>query len=348
MSDFLLWSGCGRLQAPHHMTKTLLSTFAIAVASCINTPIFAQDHIKISGLLYLDYSYVLASPLADDEGENGFGYRRLYVTTDYKISDDFSGRARFEANDGSTTAQGRPAPFVKDLYLKWSNSFANGHDLYIGISSPPSFTVAEKAWGYRSLEKTIQDRVKIVSSRDFGVALRGRLTSDGTVRYGVMVANNSGVSGESDKHKRIYAQAEFYPSEALTITIGGDYSSFGDDLDNGINGNGHIAYSAGNLTVGAEGFYNQVSPTGPGSSVDTYGVSLFARANLNENVTVIGRFDRVEFAEAGVEESENFFLAGLALRPHKNVEFIPNVLASKFESDDSSEVTGRVTLHMKF
>ena len=81
---------------------------------------------------------------------------------------------------------------------------------------------------------------------------------------------------------------------------------------------------------------------------ETYGVSLFARANVNEKVTIVGRFDRVEISGPGVEASENYFLAGVAVRPHKNVEFIPNIWGSKLDSDDSAFVSGRLTAHFKF
>lgn len=322
--------------------------FCCALALCVGLPAFAQTTVSVSGLAYLDYEYLIASPFDDEEGQNGFGYRRLYLTSDFGISEDFSARARLEANDGSTTAQGKPAPFVKDLYLRWSDSFAEGHDLWIGISSPPSFTVAEKAWGFRSLEKTIQDRAGALSSRDFGVALRGPVTAEGTVRYGIMVANNNGERAESDKNKRIYGQLEIYPNESLIITVGGDYASYSGPRENAVNGNALLAYSTDQITAGVEGFYQQTAFSETDESADLYGLSVFARTNLNDNVTVIGRFDRVEMKDVGVEGSENFFIGGVALRPHDNVEFIPNIVISKMEEDDSSVVAGRVTLHFKF
>ncbi|MBT8400979.1 MAG: hypothetical protein KJO98_10930 [Rhodothermia bacterium] len=326
-----------------------LLRFSCTLVLCSTAlPSLAQTTVSVSGLAYIDYEYVIASPFDDDEGQNGFGYRRLYLTSDFGISEDFSARARLEANDGSTTAQGKPSPFVKDLYLRWSDSFAKGHDLWIGISSPPSFTVAEKAWGFRSLEKTIQDRAGAVSSRDFGVAIRGPVTAQGTVRYGFMFANNNGERAESNKNKRIYGQLEFYPTDALVITLGGDYASFSGPRENAVNGNALVAYSADQFAAGVEGFYQQTAFAETDESADLYGLSLFARANLNDNVTLIGRFDRVEMTDIGVEGSENFFIGGVAVRPHENVEFIPNVVISKFEEDDSSVVTGRVTLHFKF
>lgn len=308
-----------------------------------------QDRVKISGLAYMDYDYTLSSSDTDEEGENGFGYRRLYLTTDFTISDDFAVRARLEGSDGSVNADGKPSPFVKDLYLRWRNSFADGHDIYLGISSPPSFTVSESVWGYRSLEKTIQDRVGVVSSRDFGVAVRGRLDEGGTVRYGVMVANNSSTKAESNKDKRVYGQIELYPSDHLVFTAGGDYASLSDEVEeSALNANVLAGYRGENISAGAEGFFNRLTLTGDRGEDEMYGVSVFARGNVNDKVTVIGRFDRVEMTGPSVEAWENYFLVGIAVRPHKNVEFIPNVWGSKFEGEDTAFVSGRLTAHFRF
>ena len=307
----------------------------------------AQDHIKISGLAYLDYSYTLASPVEAEVGTNGFGYRRLYLTTDYSLSQTFSGRARLEAADNSTTAQGKPAPFVKDLYLKWKNIFSGVHELVIGVSSPPTYTVSEDVWGYRSLEKTIMDRNNVVSSRDFGVALRGNLVSDGTVRYGLMAANNSSVKGETDKHKRLYGQLEWRPTETLTVTAGGDYADYGDDRDNGVNGNGFIGYESEKFRVGVEGFYN-VFNLENGETDNLFGTTLFAATQLDEKWELIARVDQVDRSIGGVETGDLYVLAGIAHTPHSKVFVIPNVVIVKDRDEDTPQVEGRITVHVNF
>lgn len=307
----------------------------------------AGTTIQLSGTAYLDYSYLLASPIPDMEGENGFGYRRLYLTSDFALSGSFTGRARFEANDGSTTAQGRPAPFVKDLYLRWRRG---NHDFYFGISSPPSFTVAEGVWGYRSLEKTIMDRTKILSSRDFGVTARGKLREDGSLRYGVMLANNSGVGGEDDKYKRVYGQLELYPSEALTFTLGGDFADYNDERDHVLNVNAFAGFENASFRAGIEGYLSQISlmDDAADASDEQFGISFFAAVPLNSTWEAVGRFDQVERDFAGVSTSESFFLAGVAYAPHEQVRFIPNLLVLSDSIEEDPLITGRVTLHIDF
>ena len=165
----------------------------------------------------------LSSDDEEAEGDNGFDYRRMYLTADYTLSEEFSGRARLEAASQPVDS----APFVKDLYLKWKGAIADGHDLIFGVQSPPSYTLSEKIWGYRSLEKTIMDRNKIVSSRDMGVQAAGKLTQAGNLKYAVMVGNNNSVRGEDDKYKRVYGQVT-WQSDKVAASVGGDFAS-GDD-----------------------------------------------------------------------------------------------------------------------
>jgi len=323
---------------------------------------FGQDHVSISGLSYLDYNYVISCPKdvegEDCKGENGFGYRRVYLTVDYKLSDAFSGRIRFEATDRAVTEAGRPSPFIKDLYVKWK--WTDGHDVVLGVTNPPSFVVSEKIWGYRSLERTIQDDRDVLESRDLGLAAHGRINSSGTLRYGIMLGNNSSVGGEIDKAKRIYGQLEICPSKGeakdcasatgFIATLGSDYAKFGDDVAEAINANGFAGYRGARFAVGVESFFNRLNlneAPADSSSADEIGVSLFGHFGLNEMVTLIGRYDHVDSDLASIRTDGRLFIAGVDIRPHKNVHFIPNVL-TRWEGDASALVSGRVTVHVEF
>lgn len=326
--------------------RTYLLRRFLVLAALVSIPAAASGQ-RISGLVYSDYSYLVQDETGESDGENGFGLRRMYITGDFGISDDFSVRARVEANDGSTTEQGRIAPFVKDLYLKWSDFVADGHVLQIGITSPPSFTVSESFWGFRSLEKTIQDLESVVSSRDTGVALRGPITSSGSVRYGLMVGNDSGGRPESNKNKRVYGQLEFRPARRVAVTVGADYADRSGGEEGALNVNAFVGYRTDAAVVGVEVFSNQLDRVGAADR-DHVGVSLFARAAVAPNVELVGRFDRTMTDVGASSTWSNYGVFGVSLSPHEDVHFIPNVLVSQSEADDQAAVTGRVTLHMDF
>jgi len=312
----------------------------------------AQSQIELSGLFYMDYEYIAASSDSGSVGDNGFRYRRVYLTTDFEISEEFSGRARLEAQTSRLSA-GKPLAFVKDLWLKWKGALGEGHDAVFGVQSPPSFTASEKAWGYRSLERSIMDRNGAVGSRDFGVQLKGQFAKDGQVGYGIMFGNNSSVIGETNRGKRLYGQLSWTPSDRVSMTIGGDYATdvpfSPDDTEaNRANANAFASYDAGKVRVGAEGYYRQTSFDGLERSDFAGGVSVWVIARVASKAELIARVDRVDREIDQKEIGETFVLVGLAFLPHKQVRFIPNVWISKFDSNDNPTVLGRVTIHADF
>lgn len=192
------------------------------------------------------------------------------------------------------------------------------------------------------------DRNKIVSSRDFGVAARGKLTPGGSLTYGLMVANNSGIKAEEDRYKRVYGQVAWLPAEHFVVTIGGDYAGFGDERSSGKNLNAFAGYRTTTFRLGAEGFANRIDLADSDATDDIRGATLFAAVRLAEAWEAVARVDQVAWDVGGVETSETLFLAGAAFQAHKNVQFIPNVLVLKHSADDEAHVTGRVTLHVDF
>jgi len=306
----------------------------------------AQDNLKLSGVVFSDYSYTLQSPGEAENGDNGFGYRRVYLTVDYKISDDFSGRLRFEGADNSTTSEGKPAPFIKDMYVKWSNALGDGHNLAFGAQSPGKWNVSEKTWGYRSLEKTIMDRAKIASSRDMGILFTGPITSDGRIKYNLMAANNSGGKKETDKYKRVYGQLEFKASDAINVSLGGDYYQF--DGGSSITGNAFVGYTQDDFQFGVEGYFNPKTMDAADDEDTKIGISVFGFYTVKEGQRFIARYDMRDRDNIGVESKNGWAIVGYGVSPTKGVEIIPNLIYDKNDFDDDPTIKGRLTISAKF
>ena len=255
-------------------------------------------------------------------------------------------RARLEANDGTTNSDGNPSPFVKDLFLRWDNAVGEGHRLTVGISSPPAFTASEAFLGYRSLEKTIQDLKKIVSSRDFGLKMEGPLGSGG-LTYAVMLGNNSSVKQETDRHKRLYVQVGATPGDRLALTIGGDYASL--PGGSSLNTNAFLGYRLDRARIGVEGFYNPVRPEDRLDELDRSGVSVFGAFSVGGRSELVTRFDAYNWAPAlGQDLTGWFALVGVAMRPADGVQIIPNLVLDNAIGTDDTRITGRVTLNLNF
>ena len=168
---------------------------------------------KISGLVYGDYYWLAADHREALEDQNGFWFRRIYLTYDHTFSKAFSARLRLEMNSpGDFSSSERMTPYVKDAWVKWTHG---GHAVSFGLAPTPSFEFVESVWGYRSVEKTPLDLLRWDSSRDIGLLAQGEL--GGRTRYSVQVGNGSGVNGETDRAKAFRAAVRHEIVKGLTV-----------------------------------------------------------------------------------------------------------------------------------
>lgn len=349
---------------------TLLFSMLLIFAGLINAQ--DQSSVKFSGLMFGDYFYNAAQNNGANRDLNGFQFRRIYITTDYKIDLTFSSRFRLESDQSSNsnTAGGKLGVMVKDAYLQWNNIFS-GSNLIFGLSPTPAFDVSEGAWGHRYLEKTIMDLNGIVSSRDLGVDLKGKFDDGGTVKYWVKIGNNSSNGPETDKYKRFYGLLEFDPSANLLFTIYGDYASAAKKLDpsNGAFDNNSAFVGAlflnyreaGSFSIGAEGFLrsvpNNYSPnkTTALSTQTSDGISLWGYVNFSENCQLVVRYDGYDpNTNANVtNDAKSLILAGLQFNASKHIEITPNIEITHYQAaptagGSASDVVPRVTFYWVF
>jgi hypothetical protein len=345
--------------------KNVLLLFTIAVI--LSGAVFAQENNpKFSGLMFGDYFYVADFHDSTQKDLNGFKFRRIYITTDYAISNNFATRFRLEADQGSgsLTAGGKIGVMVKDAWLKWKNIF-DGSDLVIGLSPTPAFDIAEGAWGHRYLEKTIMDLNGIVSSRDMGIDLKGRFDQNGTVKYWVKIGNNSGNSPEVNKYKRFYGLLEFNPVPNFLFTLYGDYSAqpkiadpFGNDMkdNSAFVGAAFLNYKQKEkFGLGAEGYIkSQQNNTvnSDNTALETqngFGVSLWAYVNFTKTVQLVGRFDTADPNTNMDNDGRNMILGGLQFKADENVSITPNIEVFTYQKDGkNSDVVPRVTVYWQF
>jgi len=318
---------------------------------------------KFSGLMFGDYFYNADAIESAKKDINGFQFRRIYITTDYLINDQFSTRFRMESaiNNGSNVGV-----FVKDAWLKWKNVF-KGSDLIAGMSPTPAFDVSEGAWGYRSLEKTTMDYFGIVSSRDIGIDLKGKLDEAGTAKYWLKIGDGSGNKPETDKYKRYYAQFQFTPSPSFLITVYGDYASKPQKIDpyDGQMKNNSAFVAAGfvnykyekTFALGVEAFLksqrNNFSPSGAVASLSSqsgFGLSVWAKAALSDKVGIVGRYDIFDPNTNSVAKNDKhgLIIGAIDFKVGSKVSVMPGVEAHTLEGANNSDITPRVTFFWEF
>ena len=342
-------------------------------------PARSQMQGRFSGLTYFDYYYNIERPanqsLLSNAAVNGpkdlqgFQIRRLFFTYDDDLSKEFATKLRMDADQQATTSDGRISFYLKDASLTWKNIF-RGSNLCVGLQPTLPFEVIESVWGFRSIEKTILDLRGLVSTRDMGVSLKGRMDEEDIIEYGILVGNNSASKPSSTKYKRYYGQVVVKPIKNFILAMCADYNDralapdpydiglsvangtltgdvFAGLVDSGIC-NAGIELSSGTTFHG----YNNGITLG---NLQSIGISAFGSVHIHGLFTVVGRFDyfdpNVDASARG--DSRNYFMVGVAWNPIPAVSLIPNALYEMYEAapggtNPSSSVTARITINYVF
>lgn len=324
---------------------------------------------KVWGLTFTDFYWKAAGDTATwasraeysgvPEDVYAFAIRRAYLGYDYQWSPQFSASVLLEGSDNIQATRGDRTVTIKSLHVRWKDIYPQA-DLLVGQIPTLAYTfMIEKAWGYRSVEKTIMDMRGVRSSSDLGIALMGRFDSLGTYGYNLMIGNGTGTKPEeltqSGKHKIYSAEVYGYMLDRkLVLDLYVDYLT-------GLNDRTvftfrpFVALQLPELTIGVELFsMKQHNIKSDGSSGEQYGYSMFARAPIvKDKLSVFARYDsydpdntyRLQDAPATYQGSnmfrhykEAFFVAGLDFAPHKSVHIIPNIWVNSYEAKADAEV----------
>ncbi len=301
----------------------------IVLVALTVTGLFAGDG-KLSGYMFGDYYYVAKNHDPEVEDKNGFWFRRIYFTYDNKLSEEWSVRFRMEMNSpGDFTTSTSLDPFLKDGYVKWSRS---GHAVILGLSSTPTWGHVESVWGYRSVEKTAVDLYKFGSSRDFGLAAKGKFGVQKKGFYHAMVGNGSSTRSETNSGKKLALAVGYELAPGLTFEAYGDFEER-PGRSNRYTGQGFLGYKTETWRAGGQ-FVHQTRQKSVGED-ELEIVSAFGAIKLGPRVWGFARVDRALDALPGAsgisylpisEASEfTFFLLGVDVAPHEQVHLMPNV-----------------------
>jgi len=305
---------------------------------------------KLSGYMFGDYYYVVQNHESLYEGQNGFWFRRIYLTYDHAISNGFSARLRFEMNSPDFTKESKSlTPFVKDAYLKWK---LKKSDLLLGISPTPTWDLIEDFWGYRSVEKVPLDLQKFGTSRDLGIAIKGKVFQNELLGYHLMFANGEGDKSENNKFKKVMAAFDFNITPFI-FQVYGDWEE-GEGHKDVYTYQGFLGVKFERFKIGMQ-YAGQIRESEPDKR-ETYEIaSGFFTFDIYENIAFLTRYDKmfdkspegisyIPFAQA----KSNFLIAGIDLRPHKDVHFIPNVEYVFYDKTDGEKPDPDLYLRLTF
>ena len=334
---------------------------------------FAQSLPKFSGLMFGDYYYLAQDHVPSQNNMQAFEYRRIYLTAHYNITNDFWARMRLESDPtASNLGNGKLSTWVKDAFIDWHNPIPNS-DLIIGLQGTWNINFAEPLFGYRPLEKTIQDLHGISASRDLGVSLTERFTHEFSA--GLLVGNNSGNSGglypdnangtptnldPSFRYKSAYLFLD-YTVNGFTVYLDGQYSGEPDQKDIST-GDLILNYKTKTYSIGVQGFVNTVAKSNPdGSNLNRNGISFNGWVTLVKDLNLVGRYDiydgnsdkTYQNVTLGSNQflycTQNFLMAALDYKVNDHVHFMPNLEYTTYGvSGSKPDVMYRVTYYFDF
>ncbi|MCW9708113.1 porin [Fodinibius salsisoli] len=337
----------------------LISIFTIF--NDVQAQVSVGEKGTLSGRVYSDYYWFAQHHDSEVEGNNGFWFRRIYLTYERSISDHFSSRLRLEMNSsGDLSTNTEMTPTVKDAYLKWSK---NSHQIYAGISSTPTFGLVEDVWGYRSVEKAPQDLFDFGSSRDFGLAAKGEFGQDNRIGYHFFVGNGSSNGVELNKGKKLMLSLSYQLTEHFVIQAYGDWNEQPNNVDI-VTGQGFAGYQSDNFNIGALYSYQFQDNIHQENKRKQDLISVFANANFTDKVGGFIRADHLfdpnpggastsylpMSSEAG---SSTFVVGGVDLLLHDNIHLMPNVEAvfygeTQTGTNPEANIVPRLTLSYNF
>lgn len=336
---------------------------------------------RLWGYAFGDYYYKLAGDTAlwgaaqyagVEEGMNAVQLRRFYLGYDHDFSPSFGARALIEANDRSTFANGSHGIFVKQIHLLWRDPVPSvPFTLRAGLVPTPMFRVPEAIWGYRSIEKNLLDFRGLASSSDWGVSIEGDVADE---RYGyyLLAGNGSSTREETSADKAVYGSTwgRWFDGR-LILEIVGAYIGAPDNRDRRV-GRVLIGSESDVVNLGLELALareaNAAEIRGGGRApLEIFATSAFVSLPVTAvlpHTWAFARWDRYDpdrrrrgnVIPPSREEAyvQNFFVAGLDVRPDERVHIMPNLWINTYDARRpgfvarDADVVGRLTLFFRF
>ena len=319
---------------------------------------------KLWGYAFGDYYYKVSG---DSTGTSlqytnypkdfqAFELRRVYLGYDYTFSDKFSSGFLLEGNDKILT-NSRLGIFVKAAFVEWK-AFENA-SFSLGLIPTPTWSWAlnEKAWNYRSIEKTILDMRGLGEASDLGVSARGKFDKAGNFGFNFMIGNGNGQKPEINKFKKYYGSLFAKPLKGLSVEVYGDFEPNQGDK-NITTLKGFAGYQYKKFNAGVE-VIQQTKKNSGGTDIDAvpFGISSFVWGTLyaGKDKPVLNAFARFDMYDPDTKNDslgykENFITLGLDYMPIDNVHFMPNVWINSYsgKSGTTAEKKADVIARMTF
>ena len=254
---------------------------------------------KIGGKAFLNISSIDHESDGVDQSDGGVqtDVKRFYLSVDHGFDKTFSANLTTDFRYNSNGTSKDVLVYVKKAYLQ--AKLSDAAIFRVGAADLPWVPFVEDLYGYRYVENVLIDRTKYGTSSDWGVHFMGSAL-DGKLSYAASAINGAGYKTLSRSSNTIdlEGRVSFKPVDFLVLGVGGYTGKLGkssetvDTEHRAIRVNAVAAYVGKRGRLGVEAFRarNWNNVTTPASDT-TEGLSAFGSFNVNDKVSVFGRYD---------------------------------------------------------
>ena len=311
------------------MKKIILLSLSIFISSSIMAQ--GKPHAKI----FSNFNYDLSD---ENDAFKAFEVNRAYLGYGYTYNDNFSAKVTFDVGNVGAEKNNYVA-FLKIAQLTWK---ANSNlKINFGQIGTKNFKFMEKAWGYRYIYKSLQDKHKWASSADIGMTADYKIND--LLSLDLQITNGEGYKKEQDESGlfRGGLGLNFTASDKLAVRLYRDISPrkiYTDEYSHQATTTGAIAYNSDQINIGFE--YNIQEHSGNVTDRIKKGTSVYATYKIQPTISIFGRYDELTSEnDWNLDNDGSLIIAGVEKEMTKGVKVALNyqTYTDAIEGSDSED-----------
>ena len=177
--------------------------------------------LDFGGFFFGDLYYIPSHHTVEGDGASGGVLRRLLLTADAILDDDWSARARLEAYHEGAFENYEMTHRVLDLGVTRK---LGDHRLSAGLIPTITYDLMEGFWGKRYLVRTAPD-IQGIAARDLGVKLMGPLSSGRGLSYRVMYGSKETWEADKNPFDKVMGGVTWRGNGGWLVDAYGDWES---------------------------------------------------------------------------------------------------------------------------
>lgn len=280
----------------------------------------------------------------DGNSNNAFEVSRAYFGYGYNLSKNYSGKVLLDVgNPGVGSFQ--MTAFLKNALVEYKNDMFN---VDFGLIGTDMFSLQEKVWGKRYLQKSLQDMDGFGSSADLGLSFNAKINS--IISVDAAVLNGEGYKSiQKDSMLKVTGGLTIQPLKNIYARVYADYLKNNESLKpagkDQTSFNAFLGYMGEKATLAAE--YDYQKNSGLTDKKDLTGISVYGSYNILKKGSVFARFDNLSSKDnvnangAGFDSKKDgqLIIAGLEYAPVKGLRVSPNVQIYNPKQDGAKNTT---------